>query len=153
MQDLRGGAPIQALAPGRWRPSGRHCMHFTLYDSKHPISPTGIIEGHTGRDAQEVLLTFLQCAGGGGGIAVMMLSLVWPRCSSICETSCGIGLCAGSSCPRVYAVCKSLSVMLDDRHAGLILALRKHFLDARKRYSSSCLAKTQMFTRPFQEHR
>ena len=28
MQDLpNGGAPLQALAPGRWRPSLRHCVH------------------------------------------------------------------------------------------------------------------------------
>ena len=32
MQDLRngGGAPIQALAPGRWRPSGRHWFQLKV---------------------------------------------------------------------------------------------------------------------------
>ena len=35
-----GGAPIQALAPGRWRPSVRHCSDHILLELIIPSSGT-----------------------------------------------------------------------------------------------------------------
>ena len=53
MQDLPngggGGTPIQALAPGRWRPSGRHCLQPCTSGYEAVVDPGHLDGGGGGR--------------------------------------------------------------------------------------------------------